>query len=94
MCKGYFAIYNKNELNKFAFVWVERDWRYFVSNTSFLKPGIPYARDRLRQVDDNPNAYLFCVEFDINQPRVDEIYYCSNLKIDESNHTRKDYFQL
>ena len=32
--KGYFALDNNKKLDKFAFVWVDRDWRYFISNTS------------------------------------------------------------
>ena len=45
-------------------------------------------------MDDSPNAHEFCVEFEINQPRVAEIYYFKNPKIDEINHTRQDDFQL
>ena len=55
---------------------------------------MPYARDRLRQVDDSPNADPVRVEFQINQPRVAERYYSNNWKIDESNLTRQDDFQL
>ena len=88
MWKGYFALNNEKNLDKFAFVWVDRDRRYFISNTSSLKTGMTYASDRLRQVDNSPNAYPVCVEFDINLPRVAEIYYSSNYNIDESNRTR------
>ena len=42
--KGYFPIDNNNKLDKFALVCVDRDWSYLVSNTSSLKPGMPYAR--------------------------------------------------
>ena len=70
--KGYFAQHNEKKLDKFAFVWVDRDRRYFTSNTSSLKPSLPCARDRLRQVDDSPNAYPVYVEFEKNQPRVSE----------------------
>ena len=55
---------------------------------------MPYSRDRLRQVDDSPNADPVRVDFEINQPRVVEIYYSRNPKIDESNRTRQDDFQL
>ena len=55
---------------------------------------MPYARDRLIQVDDSTNADPVRVEFEINQPRVDERYYSINPKIDESNRTRQDDFQL
>ena len=34
--KGYFALDNKKNLDKFAFVWVDRERRYFISNTSSL----------------------------------------------------------
>ena len=59
-----------------------------------MKPGLPYARDRLRQVDDSPNVDPVCVEFDINQKRVAERYYSIHTNIDESNSTRQDDFQL
>ena len=53
-----------------------------------------YARDRLRQVDDSPNADPVCVEFEINQPRVYEIYYSRNQNIEKINHTRQDDIKL
>ena len=80
--KGYFALNNEKNLDKFALVWVDRDRRYFISNTSSLKDGMPYAWDRLRQVDDIPNADPVRVEFEINQPRVAERYYSRNSNID------------
>ena len=92
--KGYFSLDKERNLDKFVFLWVDRDRRYFISNTSYLKPGMPYARDNLRQLDDNPNADPFFVEFDINQPRVAERYYSVNSKIYNSNRTRQDDFQL
>ena len=53
-----------------------------------------YERDRLRKVDDNPSADTVCVDFEINQPRVAEISYSIDSKVDESNHTRQDDLQL
>ena len=46
--KGKFSLNNEKKLEKFALVWVDRDQRYLISNTSSLKSGIPYARDILR----------------------------------------------
>ena len=92
--KGYFSLDNEKELDKFAFVWVDRYQRYFISNTSYLKPGMPYTRDRLRKLDDSTNAYTVRVEFEINQPRVSEVYYSRNLKIHDRNRTRQYDFQL
>ena len=94
MWKGYFSIDNKKKFDKLSYVWVDRDWGYFIYNTTSLKPVVPYARDRLIQVDDSPNTDPVRVEFEINQPRVDERYYSRNPKIDESKLTRQDDFQL
>ena len=77
-------------MDKSSFVWVDRDRRYFISNTSSLKPGMSYARDRLRQVDDITNADPVRVDFEINQPRVTKRYYSRNSNIDERNRTRED----
>ena len=65
-----------------------------VSNTSSLKPGMSNSMDRLIQVDYSPNADPVRFEFEINQLRVDEIYYSRNLEIDESNCTRQDDLQF
>ena len=53
-----------------------------------------YARDRIRQLDDSPNADPVFVEFDINQPRVAERYHSRNSRIGESNRTRQDDLKL
>ena len=63
MWNGYFDLDNEKKLDKFSFFGVYRYQRYFISNTSYLKPGMLYARDGLRQVDDSPNTDPFCVEF-------------------------------
>ena len=94
MWKGYFSLDKENKLEIFAFIWVDRERRYFICNTSSLKPGMIYARNRLIQVYDIPNEDPVCVEFEINQPRVAERYVSVNLRIDSSNHTRQDDFQL
>ena len=62
-------------MDKFAFIWVDRDLKYFIYNTSSLKPGMPYARNRFRKLYDSPNADPVRVEFEINQPRFAERYY-------------------
>ena len=64
--KGYFDLDNANKLDKFVLIWVDRERRYFTSNTSSLRPDLPYTRDRIIQVDDSPNADPVCVEFEIN----------------------------
>ena len=42
--KGYFALDSEKNLDKFTFICVDREHSYFISNTSCLKPVIPYAR--------------------------------------------------
>ena len=92
--KGYFALDNEKKLDKSTLVWVDKDQIYFISNTSSLRPGMPYERDKLIRFDDSPHAYTVRVEFGINQPRVSEIYYSVNQKIYESNRTIQDDLQL
>ena len=55
---------------------------------------MPYVRYKIIQVDDSPNANPVRVEFEINQPKVAERYHSINLRIDDSNCTRQDDFQL
>ena len=92
--EGIIFLYNKKKLENVAFVWFARYRRYFISNTLSLKPSMPYTRDRLRQVYDSPNVDSVRVEFEINQPRVAEIYYSRNSYIEECNRTRLDDLQL
>ena len=55
---------------------------------------MPYARDRIRQLNDSTNADPVRVEFDINQPRLAERYYSRNSNIDEIKRTRQYDIQL
>ena len=45
-------------------------------------------------MDDSTNADTVCVEFEINQPRMAEIYYSRNSKINEINRTSQANTQL
>ena len=92
--KGYLSLDNKKKLYKFDLVWVERDRRYLIYNTTSLKPDLNYTKESSRQVDDITNADPVCVELEINQPIVAEIYYSRNSKIDDINRTSQDDLQL
>jgi hypothetical protein len=51
------VFYNANGRPElFAFVWVDRDRRYFVCNGADLEAVEPILRTRLRQVNQSPNA--------------------------------------
>ena len=77
-----------------AFVWMDRDRRYFISNTSSLDEGRPYHRQRWRQVDPAPNAEPERVDLVVPQPKAAEIYYDTCGKIDQHNRHRQDVLQL
>ena len=59
----------------YAFVWVDRNIRYFITNTSYLSLGTPCTRVQKRQVapieSQEPPVR---VEFTINQPKTAEMY--------------------
>ena len=79
----------------YAFVWVDRDRRYFITNTSSLCHGRPYTRERQRQIQpvesqEPPER----VQLTINQPMAAELYYDTCGKIDQHNKRRHDTLRL
>ena len=81
-------------LDMLAFVWMDRDRRYFIANTSSLADGTPYKRVRWRQVNETPNALPERVTLTIPQPKVAEIYYFTCGKIDMHNRCRQQDLRL
>ena len=89
-----------------AFVWVDRDRRYFVSTASTLKDGKSYNRVRWRQselstedgadIDPNEqnNTEAERQELTVPQPEACEIYYATCGIIDQHNHHRQDTLPL
>ena len=77
-----------------AFVWMDRERRYFITNTSCLLSGAPYIRQRWRQIGDDENGDPTLVELSIPQPAAAEIYYTAVAKIDRHNRCRQDNLQL
>jgi len=73
-----------------AYVWMDRERRYFISTASSLAPGADYVRTRWRQVDDTPNADPERVEMNIPQPKASELYYSACGQIDRHNRCRQD----
>ena len=66
----------------YAFVWVDRNRRYFITNPYSLSRRFLYTRVRKRQVapieSQEPRVQ---VEFTINQPKAAKMYYntCGNI---------------
>ena len=73
-----------------AFVWLDRERRYFISTSSSLAEGAPCRRIRYRQEDDvESNAEPIRKEITIKQPKAVEEYYLGNDKIDQHNRIRQ-----
>jgi hypothetical protein len=58
-----------------AFVWMDRDRKYFIASLSSLRKGTGYVRDRWRQVDTSPDADAEWVELTVDQPEACQHYY-------------------
>ena len=75
-----------------AYVWMDRDRRYFISTASLLQDGKDYSRIRWRQPDlpeedfggvNNEEAEQ--QELTVSQPKCSEIYYNTCAAIDQHN---------
>ena len=74
-----------------AFVWMDRERRYFIATGSSLQEGTPYFRDRWRQVDkDDTEADPEKVQVVVPQPKAAKCYYSCCSKIDQHNRDRQD----
>lgn len=77
-----------------AFMWIDRDRRYFISTCSSLEEGSRILRTRWSQVDKTHNADPVRLEKEVAQPRAAETYYTGCGKIDQHNRHRQDTLQL
>ena len=77
-----------------AFVWMDRQRRYFIATSSSLQQGLPYLRRRWRQVDETINADAELVQLSVPQPKAAEVYYSGCGKIDQHNRHRQDTLKM
>jgi hypothetical protein len=77
-----------------AFVWMDRQRRYFISTASSLDAGTPYTRLQWRQVDESPNAEPTRVELTVPQPTAAQIYYDACAMVDRHNRHCQDTLGL
>ena len=79
----------------YAFVWADRNRRYFITKTSSLSHRTQYKRVRKCQVapieSQEPPVR---VEFTINQPKAVEMYYNTCGNINHNNRRRHDTMRL
>ena len=85
---------NSNSPNSLAFVWMDRERRYFISSCSSLLPGNPWSRVRWRQLDEDMNDKAERVELIIPQTKCSEIYYDTCAAIDQHNRCRQETLDL
>jgi hypothetical protein len=77
-----------------AFMWMDRNRRYFIASGSSLEEGEEYIRNRWRQVDTAPNADAERVELTVAQPKAAEEYYSTCGSVDQHNRHRMDTLNL
>lgn len=77
-----------------AFVWMDRDRRYFIASGSSLQEGEEYVRDRWRQVSDVPEADPERVTLRVPQPKAAEMYYKTCAAVDQHNRHRQATLKL
>ena len=84
-----------------AYVWMDRDRRYFISTASSLQDGNDYSRIRWRQPDlpeeefggvNNEEAER--QELTVSQPKCSEIYYNTCAAIGQNNRRRLDTLKV
>ncbi|KAG7341012.1 transposase IS4 [Nitzschia inconspicua] len=91
--KGLVHLDNDGNPDMMAFVWVDRERRYFISNCSSLVEGDPHVRNRWRQVDDM-QAEPEREELTVPTPKVCNIFYDTCAAIDRNNRHRQDNLQI
>ena len=77
-----------------AFVWVDRDRRYFISTASSLENGTAVQRMRWTQANRTLNAEPERQQRTIAQPKAAETFYKGAAKIDQHNRHRQDTLRL
>jgi hypothetical protein len=73
-----------------AFVWMDRERRYFIATAGSLAAGRAYTRARWRQIIQDRIAPPEKVNLTITQPEIAEIYYDTCGAIDRHNRCRQD----
>ena len=81
--RGVVTLHPNGAPSRLAFVWMDRDRRYFISNTSSLAEGAPYIRERWRQVAEvETNEEPQMTELTIPMLKAPEVHYSACGMID------------
>lgn len=87
--KGVVSRNTDGGVDMLAFVWLDRDRRYFVSSASSLDAGTPYTRICWWQVITGDNADPEHVELTVPQPKAAEFDYLACGQINCHNRCRQ-----
>ena len=77
-----------------AFVFMDRERRYFIATASSLDEGTPINRKRWRQVDNTANANPERLDITIPQPKAAALYYAVCGRVDQHNRDRQDTLMI
>ena len=78
-----------------AFVWMDCDRRYFISRTSSLANGVPYSRERWRQVDvTTPTHHLNASSLQSRNRRLRRYTIVRVLRLTSTTVLRQDDLML
>jgi hypothetical protein len=93
-CEGLVSKGRNGQPSLLAFVWMDRNRRYFIATGSCLQAGKTYSRNRWRQEDEEQDAPPNRVELFVPQPQAAEVYYLTCGLIDQHNRSRQDTLML
>ena len=85
---------NNNQAKLLAFVWVDRDRRYFIASCSSLQEGRPQVRQQWRQLVKDLTTPPEKMELVIPQPIAVETYYAVCSKVDQLNRDRQSTLSI
>ena len=78
-----------------AFVWMDRNRRYFIASASRLAEGAPNVRNRWRQLeDDEEDEDPTRVTLTVPQPRAAEVYYNVCAKVDQLYRSQQAFLNV
>ena len=92
--KGVLSIHPTTGYTLIVFVWVDREYHYFISNCCSLSQGLPYTRTRWRQIDDVETHIEPDRLITIPQPKCAEEYYSSCTMVDIHNMSRQQVLDI
>jgi hypothetical protein len=86
---GLLAKDKNGHLELLAFVWADRDRRYFIASGSSMAEGTRECRQRCRQIIQDDFSPPEKVDIIVQQPKAAEVYDSTCGKIDQHNRNHQ-----